>query len=182
MIIDLLFLLLMALAIFKGYTRGLVVAVFSVIAMVAGLAAALKLSVVTAAWLKDAMHIAAKWLPVLAFILVFVTVVLLVRLGAIAIEKTMQLALLGWANRIGGILLYMIVYTLIMSVALFYADKLNLLSPETIAASRTYSFIKPWGPTTIEAIGKLIPFFKNMFQQLEVFFARVSDKITMPKT
>jgi membrane protein required for colicin V production len=177
MVIDIIFFILLAAAIFKGYSRGFIIAVFSVLALVIGLAAALKLSVVTASWLKNAVHIAAKWLPVLAFALVFMVVVLLVRLGARALEKTAEIAFLGWANKLGGILLYAVLYFIIYSVLLFYAEKLNILKQATVASSKTYAFIKPWGPRTIDLIGSLIPFFKDMFYQLEVFFAGVGDKI-----
>jgi membrane protein required for colicin V production len=58
-------------------------------------------------------------------------------------------------------------------VLLFYADKLQLLSPATIAASTTYEFIKPVAPFVINAIGVFIPWFKDMFTQLESFFAKL---------
>jgi membrane protein required for colicin V production len=177
MLIDIIFIVLLVIAIFKGYTKGFIIALFSVLALVIGLAAAVKLSVVTASRLKDAVHVAAKWLPVIAFALVFVAVVLLVRLGARAIEKMIQLAFLGWANKLAGILVYMALYTVILSVLLFYAEKINLIAPGTIASSKTYNFIKPWGPKAINSIGTLVPFFKDMFQQLEDFFAGLSGKI-----
>ena len=50
MFIDTLFLLAMIAALFKGYTKGLVVAVFSFAAIIIGLAAALKLSSAVAVW------------------------------------------------------------------------------------------------------------------------------------
>jgi membrane protein required for colicin V production len=174
MLIDIIFFVLLAVAIFKGFTKGLIIAVFSVFALIIGLAAALKLSVVTASRLKDAVHVASKWLPVISFVLVFLVVVLLVRLCARVIQKTTEWAFLGWANKLGGILLYMVLYTVILSVVLFYAEKLNIITAATIASSKTYSFIKPWGPKAINIIGALVPFFKDMFHQLEVFFDRFS--------
>lgn len=177
MLIDIIFIVLLVIAIFKGYTKGFIIAVFSVLAIIIGLAAAMKLSVVTASWLKDAVHIAAKWLPVLAFAIVFLVVVLLVRLGANALQKATELVLLGWVNKLAGILLYVALYIVILSVLLFYAEKVNILTQNTIASSKTYSFIKPWGPKAVNSIGALLPFFKDMFHQLEDFFAGLSDKI-----
>jgi membrane protein required for colicin V production len=172
MLIDIIFIVLLLAAIVKGYSNGLIIAVFSLLALVIGLAAAIKLSVVTANWLKDAIHVAAKWLPVIAFAVVFIIVVLAVRLGARALEKTAELVLLGWVNKLGGILLYIALYTVIFSVLLFYAEKVNLVKPGIIASSKTYEFIKPWGPKAMNAIGTLVPVFKDMFQQLEDFFGR----------
>jgi membrane protein required for colicin V production len=61
-------------------------------------------------------------------------------------------------------------------VVLFYSEKMHLLTPEAIATSNTYPFIKPWGPKAIDSLGVVIPFFKNMFHQLEVFFGSVASK------
>src|ERR1700710_362887 len=132
MLIDIIFIVLLVIAIVKGYRKGFIIAIFSLLAIIIGLAAAMKLSVVTAAWLKDAIHVAAKWLPVIAFAVVFLIVVLLVRLGARALQKTAEFALLGWANRLAGILLYMALYVIILSVLLFYAEKVDIIAPNTI--------------------------------------------------
>jgi membrane protein required for colicin V production len=54
--------------------------------------------------------------------------------------------------------------------------QLNLIKQDTILASRTYSFIEPWGPRAINWLGTVIPWFKDMFQQLKDFFGGVSEK------
>jgi membrane protein required for colicin V production len=177
MLIDLIFAALMMMAIFKGYQKGLIIAVFSIIAFILGLAAALKLSAIVADHLKDSISVSAKWLPFIAFALVFFAVIILVRLGAKLIEKAFQVALLGWVNRIGGILLYAALYTIILSIFIFYAEKLILLKPATIQASLFYEFIQPWGPKVMDNFGKLIPPFKDMFTQLGDFFNGLSNKI-----
>ena len=177
MLIDIVFLVLLVMALVKGYQKGVIIAVFSLLAIVVGLAAAMKLSLVTAYWIKDGVEIGARWLPVLAFALVFVAVVLLVRLGAGLLQKTAELVLLGWVNKIAGILLYVALYTVILSVILFYAEKVHLIAAATVASSKTYGFIQPWGPKAINAIGALIPVFKDMFIQLENFFAGISATI-----
>ena len=177
MIIDVFVLLLVVLAIYKGYSKGFVIAIFSVIALVVGIAAAMKLSVVVANYLQNHASLSGKWLPVLSFLIVFVAVVLLVRLGASFIEKTLKLALMGWLNRIAGMLLYLFVYLLLLSVLLFYAQQLHLLTPETFQASKTWTYIRPLGPWAIEGLGKLIPWFRDMFAALQEFFANISRKV-----
>jgi membrane protein required for colicin V production len=178
MLIDIIFAVAMAMAIIKGYQKGLVLAIFSIIAFVIGLAAALKLSATVAAYLKDGVNISAKWLPFIAFAVVFIVVVLLVRLGGRMIEKTLQLAMLGWLNRIGGIIIYAALYIMILSIFLFFAEKMQLLQPSTIESSLTYKFIQPWGPKVIDAFGKIIPIFKDLFTDLGNFFEALSNKIS----
>lgn len=181
MLIDLAFVAMLVLAVIKGYTKGFIIAVFSLLALVVGVAAAMKCSAAAASWLSSSIHAGARWLPVIAFVLVFLVVVLLVRLGAKAIEKMVELAMLGWANRLAGIALYIVLYMIVLSVVLFYAEKIHLIAGQTIADSKTYPFIQPWGPKVMDGLGRIIPFFSNMFHELEMFFTNVSGKIPPPR-
>jgi membrane protein required for colicin V production len=175
--IDIIFIILMIAACVKGYQKGLIIALFSIVAFIIGLAAALKLSAVVAVWLGGNANISAKWLPFISFALVFFGVVLMVNWGGKLIEKTFEMALLGWANRIGGIIFYVLLYIIIFSIFLFYAEKIHLLKSETIQASQSFKFVQPWGPIVIDNFGKLIPVFKDMFSQLETFFSETANKI-----
>ena len=177
MIIDIALLALLVIAAIKGLQRGIIVAVFSLIGLIAGIAAALKFSVLVAGWLQGSVNISSRWLPAISFLLVFIVVVLLIRLMANLIEASVELALLGWVNKIGGALLYMIIYTLSLSVILFFLVQLKLISEKTIAESVTYPYVEPWGPVVINGIGKIIPLFKDMFAELENFFGKLAQKI-----
>ena len=176
MLIDIIYLILLALAVFKGYSKGLIVAIFSFLAIFIGLAAALKLSTTVAVWLGKSVNIGERLLPVLAFLIVFIAVAVLTRIVAGLIQKALQLALLGFANRLAGMLLYVILYTIVFSIVLFYASKINLINENTISASYTYNFIEPWGPKAIAIFGEVLPWFKNMFLQLENFFGKAVEK------
>ena len=97
--IDIIYAILIILALFKGYRRGLIIAVFSFAGFIVGLAAALKLSVFVADHLKDSVNISAKILPFISFALVFIAAILLIHFGAKLIEKLFEMAALGWAVR-----------------------------------------------------------------------------------
>jgi membrane protein required for colicin V production len=176
--IDVLLLLFIVLAVFKGLRQGFLLAVFSAVAFIVGLAAAVKLSAALAGYLKDSVHVSTRWLPVLAFIAVFLGVVLLVRGGARLLEAAVDLAMMGWLNKLAGVLLYALVYTIILSVLLFYAVQVHLISGGTLSSSVTYPFIRPWGPVVIDGFGKFVPFFKGMFVQLEDFFGRQINRLS----
>ena len=175
--IDIIYAILIVIAIFKGYKKGLIIAIFSIVAFIVGLAAALKLSATVAAYLQNSVSISGKWLPFLSFAMVFGLVAVLVGMGGKLIEKTFEMALLGWANRIGGILLFAILYTIIFSIFLFYAEKIHLFEEATIQSSKVFPFIKPWGPKVINAFGTILPIFKDMFTQLSNYFESLSPKI-----
>jgi len=178
MLLDLIFAVIIVLSVLKGYQRGLIVGLFSLVAVIIGLAAAMKLSAVVAGYIGKAVKVSDEWLPVISFAVVFLVVVLLVRLGANAIERTVEVVTLGWLNKLGGILLYAAIYTVVFSVLLFYAEQIKILQPETIEKSVTYSFVQPWGPKVINGFGSVIPVFKDMFGELESFFGGVANDLS----
>jgi len=177
MIIDLFFCILIILAVIKGYSRGFIVAIFSFFAVIIALAAALKLSTVVEDWLRHSTHLAAKWLPFIAFLLVMFGFILLIRLMAGMLQKTVEFMLMGWINRLGGIVLYAAIYITVFSVILFYADKIHLLKQETIHESKVYGFTEPFGPAIVNGFAVIIPFFKDMFLELETFFETIGKTI-----
>ncbi len=178
MLLDLIYAVILVLAILHGFRRGLVLGLFSLVAVIIGLAAAMKLSLVAGEYIGKVINISEEWLPVISFAVVFLVIVLLIRLGARAIEKTVEMVMLGWVNKIGGIIFYAAIYTIIFSVLLFYAEQMKLLQPETINKSVTWSFVQPWGPKVINGIGSIIPIFKDMFGELEKFFDGVAKEIS----
>ena len=177
MFIDVIFLILMILAVFKGISRGFIVAVFSLLAFIIGLAAALKLSATVARHLHEQVNLGGYWLPVLSFLIVFIAVSLLIRWAAAIIKKTAGILFLGWIDSLAGVLLYVVLYCTIFSVALFFATRIHLITPEAQAASKTYSFIEPFGPHVMSLVGKALPFFSHMFSDLRHYFEGISHRI-----
>lgn len=181
MLIDLIVVVLIVLALIKGWCKGFIVGVFSFLAFIIGLAAAIKLSAVAAAYIGESVNISQRWLPVVAFAAVFMVVVLLVHLGAKALEGMVALAMLGWANKLGGIVLFTLLYLFVFSILLFYATQVQLINEETAQASVTYPYLQPLGPKVIDTLGVILPFFKNMFSELLQFFDGVSVQSSSPK-
>lgn len=177
MILDIIFAVLIVLSILKGYQRGLIVGIFSFLGIMIGLAAAIKLSAIVARRIGPAVNVSDKWLPVISFFIVFIIVLLLVRLGANLIQKTIETAMLGWVNKLGGIIFYALIYTIVYSIILFYAVKLGIPGPKTVEASATYSFVQPWGPKVINSFAAIVPIFRDMFSGLEDFFEGVGEKV-----
>jgi len=176
MFIDIIAIVLIVLSIIKGFQKGLVVAIFSLLAFIIGLAAAIKLSSAVAAYLGANTSVSHRWLPIIAFVVVFFIVALLVRLGAKMIEGALRMATLGWANKLGGILFYFLLYFFVFSIVLFYCTQLHLIKPETIQTSATYPIIYPMASVILDGLGTVVPIFKNMFGQLENFFDNLSKK------
>jgi membrane protein required for colicin V production len=177
MLIDIVFVVLMISAAIKGFSRGLIMAVFSFLAFFIGLAAAIKLSAVVANYLQESTHQPSRWWPFIAFIGVLFIVGAIIRVSGKVLQKTVEFALMGWVNKLGGFLVFAVLDTLILSAALFYLDNMHLLPADMKQASLVYGWIQPWGPWAIEAMGKILPAFKDVFTDLQSFFGEVGSKI-----
>ncbi len=171
--IDILFFVIMAFAVYKGLSRGFIVAFCSVLGFIIGLAAALKLSTIIAAKLNEHTE-ATKWMPMLAFILVFVATAIVVNMIGKIVQKTFETAMLGWANRIAGVILYCLIYSIIFSIFIFYAVQLHFVNTVTTNNAFVYPYTQVIGPKVIEGFGVIIPWFKNMFSELEQFFGNMA--------
>ena len=176
MIIDIIAAILLVLAIIKGYRKGVILAAFSYIAIIIGIAAAMKLSVIVASYLESqSMH--GKWLSFLSFALVLIIVIIVIRLVANLIQKLVEAVMLGWFNRITGVILYSLVYFTVFSILLFYTTKIGLTGQDTLSASITYPYFHNLGPWVIDHLGAVIPWFKDMFSQLSHFFEGIATRI-----
>src|SRR5450432_3707275 len=175
--IDIIFYIVVILAIIQGCRKGLILALFSMICGLIGLAAAVKLSAVLATHMKKDLHMTSRWLPVIAFILVFVMVLLIIRWAGKLLEKLVQMVLLGWLNKLGGLLLFLILYLSIYSIMLFYGTKIQFISKQAVNDSHFYSLIAPLGPGVIRFITGFIPYGHDMFHALEGFFDKIARNI-----
>ncbi len=175
--IDSLFYIIIVLAFIRGWRKGLIIAFISMICGLAGLAAAVKLSAVLATHMKSDLHMTGRWLPVIAFILVFILVILIITWFGKLLEKLIKLILLEWLNKLGGILLFVVLYLSVYSVMLFYGTQTRFISKHAIENSHFYSVIAPLGPAVIRFIAGFIPLGQDMFISLEGFFDRIAHNI-----
>ena len=167
----------MALAIFKGLSRGFILSLFSIVAFIVGLAAALKLSSVVANRLANYQYLNSKWIPFVSFVLVFIAVAILVKIFASVIQKFAEILMLGWLNKLAGIVLFVLLYGIIYSVFLFYGTQLHIIQEESIQTSMIYPYVCPLAPKIMNIIGSVIPLFKDIFAQLGHFFNSYSNKL-----
>ncbi|MGB4884196.1 MAG: CvpA family protein [Ferruginibacter sp.] len=172
MFLDLIFFMLLLTGIIKGYRKGLIIALFSIISFIAGIAAALKFSAVASEKLAVQLPSLGKWLPFFSFMLVFIVVIIAINIGTKMLQTVVETLMLGWLNRIGGIVFYVMIYCILFSVFLFYGTQMHLINQSYIENSQSYSKLYPLAPMIIDGIGEVIPLFKGAFSQLQNFFQK----------
>jgi len=102
MFIDILVLVAIISAVWKGYQKGLLMALFNTLSLIVGLAAAVKLSSVVGPWLASSFQVESKYLPFISFALVLLVVIIVIRFLANMIQRQITLFapcrpnLFGW--------------------------------------------------------------------------------------
>lgn len=179
MFFDFIYLILLILALFKGYKKGIVVALFSVLALIVGLIAALRLSDHLAGlMLNQQALIAARWTPLISHVLVFIIVVILIRLIGKALRKSLKLVLLGWVDRLAGAMLYGLMITFVCSAFLWMSTKMDLLKPEVLEDSKSSALIAPVAPSFISLAGQVIPVVQSSYDSLNDLFEQLNHKLS----
>lgn len=142
-------------------------ALFSLVGMLAGVLLAVKFSAVVAGYLHEKTDIPGQWLPVAAFLIILIGVSLLVRVAGAVLEKAIEMAMLGIANKLGGAVLYILLYGFLISIMLYYATKAGICEPEQTGLA---GFLQPIGPAIIGFIGNMIPVLGDMLKDLDAYF------------
>ncbi|MEY3432548.1 MAG: hypothetical protein RL131_484, partial [Bacteroidota bacterium] len=79
------------------------------------------------------------------------------------IEKSIELMLLGWANRLAGIVFFLLIYVTFYAVVLIYLERFQFI--ERTEASKSFSYLRVWGLKVIEVFQEWLPALKDLFKQ-----------------
>ncbi len=111
--LDLVIVIAIGMASIRGFQRGFFIEVGSLIALWLGVYAAINFSGHVATWFDLGEH-----REILSFLITFLLVLFLVHLAARALTAVIEIAMLGWANRIAGVFVAMLRSAFVLSIAL----------------------------------------------------------------
>ncbi len=176
MIVDILFLIILVLYVFKGYRRGALVSLFAVVAIIIGVWGALRLSSRVAVYLADSFS--PRWVLLISYVLVFFSIALGIRLCAIVLQKSLEYLALGVFNRIAGALLYGLIVCFAASSFFWLLSRLNIGAVDTLRAqSIVFNRLEPLAPYLFDLIGSVIPVIKDVFKDLSDVLDTIPVKI-----
>jgi len=111
--------------IYKGFTKGLVKEIATLIALTIGVYGAMSLYGYTSGLIEDQIQTSQKYLPVISFALTFIAIVIGVHLLAKLLDKLVKAVALGIANRIAGAIFGGLKFFLIVAAILIVIDKID---------------------------------------------------------
>lgn len=174
MILDGILMIFVILAFIRGWKKGLLWAICSLLAVFLGIVIALKLSGVLSEYLFTQQILSSKYTMLVAFVILFLGTIYLFRTAIKLIEGLLDKLFLGWVNNLSGGLLYAFFVVFIVSTFCWLANQINLLKPAMKAESKSYSYIEPIAPKTIGFVSSYLPFCKDMIRKAESHLEEVS--------
>ncbi len=135
---------------YKGFTKGLIIELGSLVALLIGIYGAINFSDVTASFLQNHIN-AGNYIKIISFVVTFVAIVVGVRFIAKALEKVVDFASLSIVNKIAGGVFGFLKIAIIVSVLFIAVQKLekyiSMIPKETKVESKLYSHIIDLAPT-----------------------------------
>jgi membrane protein required for colicin V production len=146
--------LFLLLFLIKGIIKGFVNELSSLAALVLGVIVAVKFSGVAAVWLSG--YVTSRFISALAFILVFIAVVVGVHLLGKMIDKLMKAIALGWLNRIFGGLFGLLKAAFFVSAIVIAVEVTGfsnrLFSQETRSDSYLFQPVQRFAPAVLNLL------------------------------
>tara|TARA_B110000438_G_scaffold78123_1_gene78260 strand:- start:17 stop:529 length:513 start_codon:yes stop_codon:yes gene_type:complete len=140
---DYLLLLPVVYGLYRGFTKGLIIELASLVALVAGVYGAMHFSSFTFEYLSAFVEIEMAYLQLASYGLTFLLIVLVITLTGKILTMLVKMVALGVVNRMMGAIFGGLKALLILSVLLMFFDRLNnqfgIVKIEVLDASVLYS-------------------------------------------
>jgi len=165
--IDFIIIGLLVFALVRGFIKGLIIEVASILALILGIWGAIRFSGFVGQRLTDYFDLSTQYLGVIAFAITFIIIVLLVHLIANILDKLLEAVALGLPIKILGAVFGVLKTTLILSVIFVILntvnERKNFLPAEQLEKSVLYYPISDIAPALFPLIegGDLLRSFER---------------------
>jgi len=166
--IDIVIIVPVIYAAWKGFKHGLIIEVFTLLALVVGLYAGIHFSDYVANVLKKSFEWNSKYVPVVSFTITFLAVGAMVYFAGKAIEKVVKITGLTPVNKGLGVFFSVLKMTYIISIIIVliesYDEKNDFFPEKTKTESLLYTPVKKVSTYTIPGLAESTIFIKNAFK------------------
>jgi membrane protein required for colicin V production len=162
--LDLVIVLLLIWGAVSGFSKGLLLEIFGIIAFVVGIIVGLKMLQWSIDWLAGHVDIHESIVPYVAFFILFVLVVVGINLMGRVVSKALHLTFLGIIDSMLGAVLGVVKWALAISVLFWVASTMELARPGgLLTQSWFYDQLAPLAPAFFELIGQALPVARRFF-------------------
>lgn len=115
-------------------------------------------------------------LPFVAFIMIFLGVILIIRGLAFLVKKTLDFTIFGSVDSIAGGILGIVKTAFILSLFIWIADSFEFsVTEEMKSESRSYAYVQPIAPALITAMDQYTPIIKETVASIQQIVKSTPD-------
>lgn len=152
---------------YRGFTKGFVIEITTLLALLLGIYIAINFSFYTSDMIQEYFTIEEKYMSILSFAITFVLVVIIIMLIGRLLEKFINMIALGFLDKLAGGLFGILKAVLIISAILLVINTFDhnekLISPSRKANSMLYTPVASVLPTILPMIN--FEDFENPFEE-----------------
>ncbi len=145
-ILDIILLICFVPALVQGFRKGFISQVIAIVSIIAGVWMSARFANMVSAWIGQYIQGSEQVLKVAAFALIFIAVIAALTLLGKLLEGTIKLIMLGWLNRLLGVLFSLLKAGLIIGLVIMAFCSLNdtfkFVSEETLNSSVLFPPLK----------------------------------------
>ncbi|MFY0626486.1 MAG: CvpA family protein [Reichenbachiella sp.] len=164
--IDIVILVFLLIGAYSGYKKGLLMEIVTLAAFFIAIIAGIKLLDWGISILDNYIEGFDHVLPVIAFAVIFIGVIILLNYLGKSLKKILDMTLLGSLDDVGGAVIGVVKWALFISILIWiYESFAGEMIHESIETSYLYEPISKLGPTLLGIFSGLYPSFMEFFDQ-----------------
>lgn len=180
MLLDALILVATMLGFLRGWKKGLLWALGSLLAVVVGIFISLKLAHSLSDFLFKQNILAGSYTLLISFLVLFLLTMLAFRMAVGFMESILDKMMLGWVNKLSGAFLYSFFVVFIFSIFMWLCKEAGLIRPELQLESKTYEYVEPIGPKTVRLGSEYLPLCKGLWNDIRQYANQKTDSVSSP--
>ena len=159
-IIDIIIICCCIPALVHGISKGFVSQAFSLVALILGVWLSFKFSGAMSDWLLSVTEISGTLVHVISFALILLIVMLAATLAGKIVEKILKVVMLGWLNKLLGVVFALLKAALIIGLIVILIDTVNsnipLIPAKTIDESVLFHPVKDFADFVFPYLKELV--------------------------
>ena len=156
--IDLIILIPLALGAIGGFRKGFILEVITLLALILAVIGGFHFLHWGMSVLTDNFQLSGRFLPFLAFLLIFVGIIAIVNMVGQALKKIIHMAFLGGIDRVAGAVLGAIKFVFLFSILIWVFQVFGIEMPQHLQNdSFLYAYVVALAPATVDLFGFIIP-------------------------
>ena len=162
---DFVILILLLAGAYRGYQKGLLMAVVSFVALIAGLIGAVAWTPWLMTHFSERSDLSPEILSVLAFLAIFIGIIIAFNIAGRLVKMILDLTPIGAIDGLGGALLGMLKWSLGVSIILWIMDKAQLGLPAD-EQSALLANVREVAPYVFEQLKAWSPYFDELLANI----------------